>query len=179
MLEFLRFWKGDVYFYSGMVLLTPVLLLMKMGLLPRYRAKELLLTLFISGKRFSDFELACDLFVDKRLDKLIRPAALRAIDEYRKKKYRIVIVSASAKFWIRKWTQSKEIELIASDLEIKNNKMTGRLSGLNCNGPEKVNRIKNLIKLEDYDEIIAYGDSRGDAPMLELADRSYFKPFRK
>ncbi len=32
--------------------------------------------------------------------------------------------------------------------------------------------------LKEYEEIYVYGDSSGDKPMMELATKSFYKPFR-
>jgi phosphoserine phosphatase len=45
-------------------------------------------------------------------------------------------------------------------------------------GPEKVDRIKSLIKLQEYDEVYCYGDSKGDKEMLALANFSFYKRFQ-
>ena len=72
----------------------------------------------------------------------------------------------------------KGIELIATKLEFKAGKLTGKFATNNCYGAEKSHRIKELFDLELYDYIYAYGDSRGDKEMLALADESFYKPFR-
>lgn len=49
--------------------------------------------------------------------------------------------------------------------------MNGRLSTKNCYGPEKVNRLKEVLgDLSDY-HITAYGDSYGDRDIMEIADK--------
>jgi phosphoserine phosphatase len=58
-------------------------------------------------------------------------------------------------------------------------KITGNLMGNNCNGGEKVIRIKQLYDTQQYDEIYCFGDTGGDKPMLALATQSFYKPFRK
>ncbi len=70
------------------------------------------------------------------------------------------------------------LELIATKFEIENNKISGKLLTKNCYGQEKVNRIRKQYNLNDYNHIYAYGDSKGDKEMLELANFSFFKPFR-
>ncbi len=70
------------------------------------------------------------------------------------------------------------IHCIATKLEVKNYKITGNYSGNNCSGQEKVRRIKENFNLSDFDLIIAYGDSRGDREMLELADNKNYKLFQ-
>jgi phosphoserine phosphatase len=34
------------------------------------------------------------------------------------------------------------------------------------------------FRVEEYDDVYAYGDSAGDKPMLQLATLKNFKPFR-
>ena len=59
------------------------------------------------------------------------------------------------------------------------NKITGNLISKNCYGPEKVTRILESYDLLKYDYIYAYGNSRGDYEMLELANEKFYKPFRQ
>jgi hypothetical protein len=53
-----------------------------------------------------------------------------------------------------------------------------RLIAANCYGQEKVTRICAELDLSEYNSIYAYGDSSGDKPMLALADKAFYKPFR-
>lgn len=57
-------------------------------------------------------------------------------------------------------------------------RLTGRILGRNCHGAEKVSRIREAFNLSDYDDIYAYGDTKGDKPMLALAKHAFYKPFR-
>jgi len=61
---------------------------------------------------------------------------------------------------------------------MKGGVVTGKLLSKNCYGIEKANRIQEVYNLSDYKHIYAYGDSRGDRELLELADESFYKPFR-
>jgi phosphoserine phosphatase len=69
------------------------------------------------------------------------------------------------------------IGCIGTRLEIRDAKITGRIHGVNCNGVEKVNRIKQQFDLSGYDDIYAYGDTVGDKPMLQMATYGYFRRF--
>jgi len=74
-----------------------------------------------------------------------------------------------------------EIPLIATEIEVDaHSRITGKILGNNCRGREKVARIRDQYRVEEFDEIFAYGDSSGDLPMLALADpdRRFYKPFR-
>jgi phosphoserine phosphatase len=62
---------------------------------------------------------------------------------------------------------------------VKQGIITGKISGRNCHGDEKVCRIKEHFNVSQFSEVIAYGDSAGDKEMLALAHRRYYKPFRE
>ena len=87
-------------------------------------------------------------------------------------------VSASAENWIKKWSDGIGVQLIATQLETVDELLTGKLTGLNCNGEEKATRIKSAYDMSQYDEIYCYGDTSGDKPMLALATKAFYKPFR-
>jgi HAD superfamily hydrolase (TIGR01490 family) len=174
----IRFQKGSLAFYAGMLLQAPRLLAWKLGLVSRDEAKQRILTYFFGGMREAVFRQHCDAFVEKKLLGLIRPAALAEISKLKAEKTEIVIASASAENWIRPWSDSLQLELVATRLEVKEGRITGRIAGKNCYGEEKARRILERWNLEEYAEVYAYGDSKGDKPMLALAGRSFFKPFR-
>jgi len=68
--------------------------------------------------------------------------------------------------------------LISTEIEVVDDRLTGRLACENCYGPEKVKRIHLLLSLRDYDPIYAYGDSTGDKEMLALTKHSHYKHFK-
>jgi HAD superfamily phosphoserine phosphatase-like hydrolase len=92
--------------------------------------------------------------------------------------FEIVVVSASADSWIKQWCDKFGLQLIASKLKLVGGKITGLLDGENCNGAEKVRRIRERYDLTEFSEIYCYGDSAGDKEMLAIATKSFFKPFR-
>ncbi|HEY0274315.1 MAG TPA: HAD-IB family phosphatase, partial [Chitinophaga sp.] len=103
-----------------------------------------------------------------------------AIQEHLAAGHRVIVVTASAEEWVRPFCQGMGIEVIGSRMETDaEGRLTGKLLGLNCNGEEKVCRIKAQVDLSAYTSIYAYGDSSGDRPMLALAgSNARFKPFR-
>jgi HAD superfamily hydrolase (TIGR01490 family) len=178
LLEFIRFAKGWGRFLWGFLVNSPWLVAMKLGLVGNQEAKERVLRYFFRGMPARDFDRLCQQFAQSVLPSLVRPAALDEISRLRENGSLIVVVSASPENWIRTWAQSQGLELIASQLEINNGKLTGRIAGLNCHGPEKVRRILEKHVITDYEEVYAYGDSNGDLPMLELATSRFYRPFR-
>ncbi len=176
-LEMIKFHKGKATFYIGFALLMPVLALYKMNLIPNWKAKEIVLQYFFKNTPIAIFNAAAKLFAETQIPKMLRSTAINKLNWHKENNHRIVIVSASASHWLKDWSKVLNVELIATELEIKDGKVTGRLASANCFGIEKANRIKAIINLAEYSEIYAYGDSKGDKEMLALATKAYLKKF--
>lgn len=175
---FARYAVGNVRFIFGILLLAFPLGMHKINALSARKAKEIFLQYFFGGMDKKHFEGLGEKFSRERLPKLIRPKALERIQEFITEGAYMVIVSASVDDWIRPWARLQGIEVVATKLEVSNNRITGRIDGENCNGDEKVNRIKATLDLGQFDEIVAFGDTAGDLPMLSLAGTQFYKPFR-
>ena len=178
LLEFIKFQTGRLAFYIGFILHAPWLIAYKLKLFPNDKAKQKILSYFFTGMPERVFQERCDLFADTIIPGLIRPGALEEIGRLRALDFEIVIISASAGNWIRKWANSLSLQLIATRLEVKDGLITGKIEGRNCHGDQKVVLIREQWKLAEYEEIFVYGDSSGDKPMLALATKSFYKPFR-
>jgi len=66
-------------------------------------------------------------------------------------------------------------EVVCTTLERDGDgRLTGRLAGENCRGPEKARRVRALLAERGLDgaELWAYGDSAGDEALLALADHA-------
>lgn len=177
-LEFIKFYRGSFGFYKGFLINSPFLIAYKLHLIPNYKAKQRILRYFFKGEPFDRFQALCDDFATHCLPKLIRADALPEIERLKRENIEVVIVSASAANWITKWSTALGLSLIATKLEVRDNKITGNIDGQNCYGPEKVNRIKELFKIDGYKSIHAYGDSKGDREMFQIAHKTFFRPFR-
>lgn len=178
LLEFIKFSKGHLKFWLGFLLNSHYLLAYKTKIITNQAAKEKVLAFFFRGTSDASFRETCASFSKNILPGLIRPKALDEIRKLQREGKTIVVVSASPENWIREWTDNENVHLLASRLEIKEGKLTGRILGKNCHGDEKVKRITEAYQLSDYNEIFAYGDSKGDRPMLKLANNGFFRPFR-
>jgi phosphatidylglycerophosphatase C len=178
LLEFIKYSKGRFRFILGFLLNSPWLIAFRLKLISNQAAKERILTWFFRNTPLPDFQQTCEKFSTDIIPTLLRPKALKEIETLRKKGATIVVVSASPENWIRPWAGSLEIKLIATRLQVKENTLTGKITGKNCHGREKVNRIHEGYQLPDYSIVYAYGDSSGDKPMLQLAHTAFYKPFR-
>jgi phosphatidylglycerophosphatase C len=178
LLEVISFQKGRVGLYSGFLMSAPYLAAFKLKFISNQAAKEKILTYFFKGMDSVSFQQACDLFSQKGLPRIIRLKAVEEIKKLQALGFEVVIVSASVDTWIKKWSDSMGVQLIASQLETINTLITGNIIGNNCNGEEKAMRIRAAYDLSQYDEIYSYGDSKGDKAMLALATKAFYKPFR-
>ena len=193
-LAFIRHARGNLAFLWGMLLHSPWLVLMKLGLYPNWKAKQRVFAHFFKGMTIDDFNQQCWFFAyDKR--SLIRPKAIEALRQAQEEGARVLIVSASVENWVGRCIeaalatapqqpstntqQPTTITYLCTQIEVEGEHLTGRLLGKNCYGEEKVNRIQEALPQREGYELIAYGDSRGDKEMLEYADERHYKPFRR
>lgn len=178
MLEFVKYVNGNVQFYLSFVILLPYWILYFTGLLSGHAMKEKFLGYFFKDKSYELLLKAGDDFCKNYLNQICKKSAIDSIYSFQKSNCRVAVVSASARIWVQAWADSMNVELICTELEMKNNTFTGKILGKNCNGDEKVVRVQQKFDLKEYERIIAFGDSDGDKPMLSLADEAYFRYFK-
>ena len=177
LIELAKFSTSTTFYLLKFFTIIPYLALMKLKLISNQTGKELFLKRFFGNYSKVEFDDLATRFADERVPQLIRSKGLGLIKELNEGANRLAIVSASPENWIKPWADKYQIEVIATKLKFENNRLVG-IEGKNCNGEEKVRRIKEVIDLKDYDKVIAYGDTKGDLPMLALADEKHYKPFR-
>jgi phosphatidylglycerophosphatase C len=178
LLEFIKFSKGKFRFLLGFILNAHYLVAYKLKIISNQAAKEKMLAFFYQDMDVQQFRKLCEEFTRKRLPQLIRPKALDEIKKLHTDGFDIVVVSASPENWICHWAEQMQVKLIATKMEAKDGKLTGKIIGKNCHGEEKVRRIMEMYKLSDYEIVYAYGDTSGDRPMLKLAHTEHWRPFR-
>lgn len=178
LLEFIKYVKGNFQFYFGFLINLPYLVAFKIGIISNQKAKEKILSFFFNKMPVNVFNEHCNQFVVNVMPQLIRPKAQKEIEKLRQTGVTLVIVSASPENWVKKWADKHSFECIATILETKDETLNGKIVGENCHGNEKVKQIRHKYPLENYDVIYAYGDSKGDLPMLGLATVSLYKPFK-
>ncbi len=173
--QFLRFFRGSNYFIFKMFLSLPVLVWNKLGFINNSDAKERLLSNFFKGKTVMEFSVRAENFAKEKISNMLNKYIANKFYEHIAKGDRVIIISASVEEWILPWAQQWKVEVLATKLASSNGMLTGKFLGNNCNGEEKAKRIKNHLKLADYEEVWAYGDSSGDKAMLSLANHKIYR----
>ena len=183
LLAFIRYAKGSTGFWLGFLRYSPLLVLMKLGLYPNYKAKQKVFAHFFKGMTLDAFDALCQRFASDNRH-LLRPQALETLNKAISEGAEVVIVSASIDNWVQAFFEGvrregvRSIQVIGTQIEVEEGVLTGRFLTNNCYGREKVNRIQALFpNRQDY-HLTAYGDSRGDQELLAFADESHYKPFR-
>lgn len=180
LLEFIRFAKGSGLMYAGLLLFSPMLILMKLHLYPNWKAKQKIFSWFFKGMKINEFDLLCQTFAQQN-QHLLRPEGKEKVRKILEEdNITVLVISASIDNWVRPFFDefSENIRVIGTQIEIKTDRVTGRFTTKNCYGQEKVNRLKALYPQRETYELIAFGDSRGDKELLAYADKGFYKPFR-
>ncbi len=106
----------------------------------------------------------------------MRPDTLARLDRHRSLGHAVILVSASLEPYLEPLGALLGVDaVLCTRLEVAGDgRLTGRLDGRNCRGPEKAERLRRWLdehRLGDA-SVWAYGDSRGDRELLALADNA-------
>lgn len=172
--------RGRLAHLSHHLLCAPLLCAYAAGLVGNAVHKMALFRLRFGGQDYASYERLAKAFSLEQVPGLIRSDALATLRCHKKAGHEIVIVSASLEEWIRPWAETEGIgQVIAGRPQIRTGRITGRLEGVNCHGPEKARRLlEKYPNRSDY-RLIAYGDSAGDREMLALSDESHYRLFKR
>ena len=183
LLEFIKYAKGRSRFLMVFLMYSPLLVLMKLHLYPNWKAKQQIFAHLFAGMRIEKFDALCRGFAEES-QHLLRPKGITLMHEALVAGAQVFIVSASIDNWVRPFfdiRNLKGVQVLGTQIEVEDGKLTGNFKSNNCYGKEKVHRIAEVLKSFERSEyeIEAFGDSRGDKEMLAFADKGHFKPFRE
>lgn len=181
--SFLLFlWHADkVKVVKTCLSFIPQIILYKLGRYSNQKLKETFLQALFAGISLDELQTASEHYCNDILPKIIRSGFWQRLAWHRQRGDEVVVVSASPEFMLEPWCRAQRIGLIGTEVETdKSGRLTGKLAGKNCMGHEKVRRLKTCFDIEKYDQLFAYGDTKSDLPMLELAapENRFYKPFR-
>jgi HAD superfamily hydrolase (TIGR01490 family) len=168
---------GSVRTFLGFLFLSPIIILYKLKFLRNDIAKQITFTFFFKGMSQQKYLDYCISFKE-RISKIVRPEALKKIAYHEEQGHYLVIVSASMEDWIRPWADENYFNhVIGTQPEITQKKLTGKFFSKNCYGHQKVKRLNQHIPDVAKLNVYAYGDSKGDKQLLEMADNAFYRNF--
>ncbi len=156
---------------------TPFLLRYLLKLISNSEAKERLFKLLYEGISMDEAIFWGEIFQKNMLPEMIKMEAQAKLQWHQKNGHEVVIVTATFIFLLDKWCEEHGYELLCTEPETKNGKLTGFFANNNCYGEEKIKRLKAWWGKNPPDILYAYGDSKGDRPMLSLANFSFYRKF--
>jgi phosphatidylglycerophosphatase C len=136
----------------------------------RDTAKAAVLRDVLAGVPLDRMTEAAEAFADHVITHGLRPDVRERVEWHRREGHELVLVSASPELYVAPIGRRLGFDaVLATRLEVgADQRLTGRLVGANCRGPEKVMRLREW-RGEGLAVAYAYGDSSGDREMLDLA----------
>jgi HAD superfamily hydrolase (TIGR01490 family) len=159
----------------GGLALSPLIVGYKLELVPAGRVRAPLVRLVFRGEPADRIRERGEHFAREVLPGLVRPQARERIAWHTQQGHTVAVVSASLDAYLVPWCRDLGLDLICSELEERDGKLTGEYVGGDCYGAEKSRRIRARYPLEKFDRIYAYGDTHEDLEMLEMAHEAYFR----
>ncbi len=177
LLPFLLHTLGAAAVARHAVLLAPTLVGYGLGLIRNDVAKERVLSRCLTGMEMDWLRQQGEQFAAGVLPGLLRHEAMQRLQWHHRQRHRCVVISASLDLYVQPWAREAGFDdVIATRLETtEGGRFSGRFSGGNCFGAEKVRRLEALLGAKDGYTLYAYGDSRGDRELLALADHAFFR----
>jgi HAD superfamily hydrolase (TIGR01490 family) len=132
-------------------------------------AKQALFGRLLAGRALTELEQAVPGFADQLLDGGMRTEVVARLGWHVAEGHRLVVVTASPELYVGPIARRLGVELVlGTRLEVDDQgRLTGRLTGANVKGHEKVRRLREALGPVDVGW--AYGNSRGDRELLALA----------
>ncbi len=165
--------------WRRLVTAFPVLLLRLSGLLFSGKwsnggAKESIIGYFFAGKTRAELDALAERFCREQLPGRLREELMDKLRAYRSSGATVAVVSASLDLWLRPFCAKEGVQMVCTEAEFEQDRFTGRFATPNCNHREKSRRISTAFNLSAFDRVIAYGNSKGDQAMFQLADEAWF-----
>jgi HAD superfamily hydrolase (TIGR01490 family) len=160
---------------AGRVLLSPIVIGYKLGMISASRGRQLAARVGFQGEDAARMRRLGVEYASTTLPAQVRQPALDRIAWHRSRGDHVVIVSASLDVYLCPWCAGHGLDCICTTLEERSGWLTGRYAGGDCAGAEKVRRIRARLDLGRYETIYAYGDTAEDREMLELAQRKFYR----
>lgn len=180
LLPYLRRSLGWPRFLWALLQSAPWLAAYACRLISNHKAKARLLQASLGGRSMADIERWSADFVTHYLPRQWQEETLARLQWHQQQGHRCMIVSASPGIYLHRVGELLRMDaVLCTELEVQDGALTGRMQTRNCHGEEKVLRLQ-AWRAGRGDAgapfiLHAYGDSRGDVPLLNLADYAHYQ----
>ena len=170
-------WAG---FAALMLQCAPWLLAYALRLLPNHVAKARLLRLAFSGRTTAEVDDWTTRWL-ATLSMQLRPRAMAQLAAHQRAGHRCVLVSASPDVYLQRAARQLGFDaLVCTEMAVDRGVLTGDMHTPNCHGEQKRLRLMAWLAVPPSDlakavTLHAYGDTRGDIPMLAIANYAWYQ----
>jgi phosphatidylglycerophosphatase C len=175
---FLRWRAGDGGWFLGLAKLAPAMADYARNR-DRGRIKAASVREFLKGVPRMQLEQDAEAYAGQVWPGFLRYDALACWNDWGAKGAHRVIVTASPETTVAPFARRLGAEaLLGTQLVFdSDDRVTGAFAGPNCRGEEKVRRLR-VAYGDDVQLAAAYGDTSGDAEMLQIAHEQGFRRFK-
>jgi phosphatidylglycerophosphatase C len=169
-----------------LLICSPWLIGYVLRLVSNHRAKAVLLQASLAGRNIERVERCAQAFVREDMPLQWRPWAMKRLLQHQRAGHRCVLVSASTSPYMHLVGANLGVDaVLCTEMEVRDGRYTGKMATANCHGEEKVRRL--LVWLAEQDDasapapppaLHAYGDTKGDLPLLRLASTAWYRERR-
>lgn len=172
---FLRFAVRPGRALVGGLLVSPILLAYRLGVLSASRTRPLVARACFQGEAAETVRASGRRYAAEVVPTGLRAHALERIQWHQQQGDTVVVVSAALDVYLAPWCAAMGVLCICTELEDRDGRLTGRYRLGDCSGIAKVQRVREQYDLSRFPVIYAYGDTHEDLPMLGLAHRKYYR----
>jgi len=176
-MDFLRWRAGPLRFAVGMARLGPSALAYA-GHRDRGRLKARAVREFLKGEEGEALAASCEAYAAAAWPRMMRPDALKTWQDWKDRGAVMTIVTASPETLIEPFARRLGADvLLGTRLAFDEaGRVEGAFAGENCRALEKVVRLRERFG-PDVRLAAAYGDTSGDAEMLQIAEVKGYRAF--
>ncbi|WP_288385363.1 HAD family hydrolase [uncultured Acinetobacter sp.] len=160
---------------KGKFLLAPYILGYRLNLIRGTVLRSKIFKLGFAGLDANELQQKGLSFSQSYLPQIIRPQALKRIQWHLAQGDRVVVVSASMDVYLKPWCAQYGLDLLCSEVDAIDGKITGIYKNGDCSREVKKQRILDNYDLSLYAAIYAYGDTIEDHEMLSLATHAFYR----
>ena len=172
---FLEFAAPPARLRWGGLLLAPMAVGYALGVVPSNTMRACAVRLGLKGVEMEHAEEQGRRFACEVIPGVLRDVAMERIRWHQQEGDKVVVVSGGLDVYLSYWCRQHDLELICSELETRDGVLTGGYRGPQCVGKEKSRRVRAAYDLGAYPVIYAYGDTKEDLDLLQVAHRRYFR----
>ncbi len=159
----------------GQVLLAPLIVGYKLGVVPGTVVRAAIVRFGFTGLPFAGYEAVGAVFATDVLPGVLRPEVMQRIAWHQAQGDQVVVVSGGLDIYLAHWCRGHGLDLLCSSLERQDGRLTGFYEGAQCVRAEKARRVREHYPPGNYAEVYAYGDTVEDRELLALASRKFYR----